>query len=293
MLIGIVAATLGALGYGTATVLQARAVAPSDRSVVVRRWLFASGLVADGSAWLLSLVAFRFLPLAAAQAVLASSVAVTAVLAHLIIRTRIASRTLVAGALFVVGAAMIASSAAPITRHTLSPQLLILGSAALMGMSVVAASAYRRGSATWLSVVAGVAFAGTAVCGRLLELPHLTAATILDSGLLLGFSLVGIVAFARALTLGSEAGASAVMWMTELILAFVTGAALLGDTVRSGFAAVAIAGAACGVFACRMLISDRPHEGRGASQAVAACGSMPDESGQPAGSSSVRPAVRA
>lgn len=289
MLIGIVASALGALGYGAATVLQARAVDSSERSAGARRWLFGSGLLADGAAWLLSLVAFRHLPLAAAQAVLASSVAVTAVLAHLMNRTRIASRTLIASALFILGAALIASSAAPVTRHALSPVLLMCAAGVLAVAGLLTAGAYRRGSATWLSVLAGVAFAGTAVCGRVLEPSHLAATTIFDTVLLLGFSLVGIVAFGRALTRGTEAGTSAVMWTTEVILAFATGALLLGDTVRDGFAAVAIAGAVCSVVACRMLIGARPSS----DQAVAAWGGRPDDSGQPVGSSRERPAVRA
>ena len=253
MLIGIVAAVLGALLYGAATVLQARAVTSSERSAAARRWLFSCGLLADAAAWLLSLVAFSHLSLAAAQAVLASSVAVTAVLVHLTNGTRIGSRTLVAGALFVLGAALIASSAAPVTHHAVSPHLLISGAGALGALSLVAAVAYRHGSAAALSVTAGAAFAGTAVFGRLLEPAHLTASSGLDGIFLLGFSLVGIVAFGRSLTRGSEAGASAVMWTTELILAFVTGAALLGDTVRSGFTTVAIAGAATALLACWLL----------------------------------------
>ena len=261
MLISVVAAVLGALGYGVATVLQARAVAPADTSVRARGWLFAVGLVVDGASWLLSLVAFRHLPLAAAQAVLASSVAVTAVLVGAGSHTRVARRTWVAGGLFALGATLITSAAGPVAaRHATLP-LLAIGAAALAAVGLLAARTYRNGSATLLSVLAGAAFTGTAVYGGLLQVSmHMSLAALLDVGLLLGFSGLGLVAFARALAHGSEARAAAVMWTTELVLAVVAGVVLLGDSLHPMSSVAALIGIGAAVLACGMLGATRPPE---------------------------------
>ncbi|MBC7631704.1 hypothetical protein [Aeromicrobium sp.] len=253
MLIGVVAAALASLGYGAATVLQAGAVTSHHLDKARRRWLFVAGLALDGVAWLLSLVAFGHLPLATAEAVLASSVAVTAILADAAARRRIARRTWVAGSMFALGATLIAGATGPVRPHAVTPLLLVISAATLAVVIVVAAGVYRRGSAPLLSAVAGVAFTGTAVCGRLLDPTDLSVAAVLDVVLLVGFSGAGVVTFARALARGTEAGTAAVMWTTELIVALVAGVALLGDAIRPASTVPAAAGIGGVVAACWIL----------------------------------------
>ncbi|AXT84656.1 hypothetical protein C6I20_05240 [Aeromicrobium sp. A1-2] len=259
MLTGIVAAVLAALGYGVATVLQSQAVAPAGTPGRVLGRLFAVGVVVDGASWLVSLAAFRHLSLAAAQAVLASSVAVTAVIVESGSRTRVARRTWVAGGLFVLGSTLIASAAGPVTARHVTLASLGLAAAVLAVVGLLTARAYRNGSAMLLSVLAGAAFTGTAVYGGLLQLSmHMSFAALFDVGLVLGFSGLGLLAFARALTQGFEARVAAVMWTTELVLAVVAGVLVLGDPLHPMSSVAALIGVGAAVVACGMLGVDRP-----------------------------------
>ena len=96
-MIAFLLAGLAAVLYGVAAILQAvgarRAVAATGGTAgVVRQWTYLMGLGLDLCGWLLSLVASRRLPLFAVQAVLASSVAVTVILAALVFGVRLAGR---------------------------------------------------------------------------------------------------------------------------------------------------------------------------------------------------------
>lgn len=78
---GLLAAVLASIGYGLASVLQAvgaRRAAASGAGTAVQP-AHLGGLALDGASWLVSLLALRVLPLFAVQAVLAGSLAVTAV----------------------------------------------------------------------------------------------------------------------------------------------------------------------------------------------------------------------
>ena len=111
MTLALGAALLAALGYAVASVLQAVGVrdgaSPRD---LVRSPLYLTGLGADGISWLLSLLALRRLPAFAVQALLAGSLAITVLLARLLLRAVLRRRDVAAvavmvGALAVVGGA--------------------------------------------------------------------------------------------------------------------------------------------------------------------------------------------
>src|SRR2546423_746329 len=115
MTLALLAAVLGAIGYGGGSVLQAvganRAVAAGHGVLgVARQWPYLAGLACDLAGWLLSLAALRRLPLFAVQAILGGSLAVTVVLAAAVmhVRARPADRyaiSLIIAALVVLGAA--------------------------------------------------------------------------------------------------------------------------------------------------------------------------------------------
>ena len=100
MLTGLLGAFAAAILYGAATVLQAAGVrslrlVPAGASLPARLWagrLYAVGLALDGLGFLASIAALRTLPLFVVQSAIASSVAVTALLAVAFLGARLERR---------------------------------------------------------------------------------------------------------------------------------------------------------------------------------------------------------
>src|SRR5947209_11562888 len=111
MVPGLVSAFAAAVLYGAGTVLQAVGVRRASAAVGRRaqlweaRW-YALGLLLDGLGFLASIAALRSLPLFVVESAIASSVAVTALLAVLFLGVRL-TRTEVA-ALVAVGVGLVA-----------------------------------------------------------------------------------------------------------------------------------------------------------------------------------------
>ena len=89
MLLGLLGAVGAALCYGVGSVLQALAARRTTSAEgldprlllrLARSWQYVVGLALDGVAFLLSIVALRSLPLFTVQSIVASFLAVTAVL---------------------------------------------------------------------------------------------------------------------------------------------------------------------------------------------------------------------
>lgn len=95
MVLGLLGAFGAALGYGIDSVLQALAARritavegldPRLMVRLVRSWQYLLGLALDGAAFLLSIVALRTLPLFTVQAIVASFLAVTAILGAVVLK---------------------------------------------------------------------------------------------------------------------------------------------------------------------------------------------------------------
>src|SRR3984957_5919467 len=127
MLASLVAAVVSAICYGIASVLQAVAVREAstrsraqasagggDPSLVPRmlgQWRFVVSVVIDLAGFIAQLVALRRLPLFAVQAMVAANLAVIAVLATVIIGTRLSLREWLAVLGVVAGVGLLGSSA--------------------------------------------------------------------------------------------------------------------------------------------------------------------------------------
>src|SRR5689334_15278048 len=99
MVVGLLSAFAAAALYGCGTILQAigvrRAGAAEVEGLWARVWagrLYACGLVLDGLGFVASLVALRTLPLFVVESAVASSVAITAGLAVLLLGARLSRR---------------------------------------------------------------------------------------------------------------------------------------------------------------------------------------------------------
>lgn len=257
MLIGLLAAILGALGYGIASVLQSQAVAGAKGLAVVRHRAYLIGLSLDGLAWLASLVAAGSLPLFVAQSVLATSVAVTVILAHVTDRTRPGRADVMASGAFVAAVALLAWAAGPVSATGTPgslPVFLLVGSIVLVVVTIVWPP---RWSPQSLAILSGVAFAGTALSARAAHSSAAIASSLFDPAVwaLLAFSAAGLVSFTRSLDKGRVGSVTAVLWITEVAVSSVLGMLVLGDSVRPGFIPFAVIGLAGAVAACHLLAS--------------------------------------
>lgn len=253
-LVAWVCAVAGCVGYGVASVLQSVGAARASGPAVMLQPLYVVGLVCDGLAWAVSLVALRVLPLFVVQSVLAGSVAVTVVLAWKVLGTRLRPRDGVAIGVMAValGALAAAFPASGAPAHRTTAWLLV----ALAVLLVATAASYARGGSVLLAALAGAAFAGAAVGARAADLSGGAGGILAEPVVwaVLGFAALGTLAYARSLEHGDVGPATAVLWSVEAVLAGAAGVVALGDAVRPGWAPVAAlavlaALACCGVLA--------------------------------------------
>src|SRR6476469_1372123 len=253
-------ALLGVLGAavcsGTAAVLQAAAVRRLPPAAALRpglaigllrspRYLCALFLVAAGFG--LSVLALRTLPLFVVQAGRASSLAVTAVLAVLILRARLRPPELLAIGGVVVGLVLLALSAGPqqSTDVGLAARLILLGAVFAVGALAVAAMRITppARSGLTLGVLAGLCFGALAVGARMLR--ELAPAELITDPAAWAAGLggvLGLVLGAIALQRAAVVGVTASMVGTEALVGAGLGMLLCGDRPLPGRAPLALLG---------------------------------------------------
>lgn len=278
----MVASLLMALGaaacFGVASVLQQvgarRAGARTRLSLgllvaFARQRPFALGLALDVIGFVLNLWALQRLPLFVVQPAVASAVAVTAVLASRYLGERLgrSERWAVAG--IVAGFALVAvsasSEAAP-SLHGTGRALLLAG---VLLLALAAGAVDRRwsgpGAAVAFGALAGLAFAGFGIAGRVLPPPPSLVSLALDPVAWTAalYAVLGLVLYGAALQRGSVTPVTAVAMIVETLVP--AGAGLfLSDHARPGLAVVATGGfilsfVAAFVLACST--SSRPAHG--------------------------------
>ncbi len=224
-------AVLGALAYGVGSVLQARAASRSTGPRMLAQPLYVVGIGCDVLAWAASLVAIRHLPLFAVQSVLAGSIGVTVLLAAPVLGARIRRRDVVAA----LGVLALGSGLQSAQRPPSGFGLGIV--VALIVTTVLVWAGYRRAHHRWLASLAGASFAGAAVAARGMDLSGGWISVLIQPAAwtLIGFGVVGSLAYARSLERGTASGSTAIVWVTEVGIAGLVGIVVLGDTVRSGW----------------------------------------------------------
>ena len=194
-------------------------------------WPYLLGLALDGASFLLTVVAAQNLPLFVAEPVIAVNVVITALLERVLFRRRLRGVAWVAIVGILLGLSLLALSGGPERARTAAAAmrwaviLLPLGVAAAGG---VVAGGNRHSATVALGVLAGVAFGGTAIAGRMLVVPHPFWQLLLNPLVwsMLAYGLVGLLLFTIA----------------QSIVPIVVGIAFLGDSPRNGAWAVAVAG---------------------------------------------------
>ncbi|MFF7469582.1 DMT family transporter [Streptomyces sp. NPDC008092] len=256
----MVCALAAAICFGTATVLQAMAARAAGDGAggeaalllrAVRQWRYVVGLGLDGLGFVFQILALRALPIYAVSAALASSLAVTAVVAARLLRVRLSGVEWAAVAVVCAGLAMLGLASGPEGDRAGSTALkwVMLGTA--VGVLLLGLAGGRltgRGRALVLGLGAGFGFGVVEVSVRLID-------TLRPAGLLTNPAtyalLVGgggaFMLLTSALQRGSVTTATAGMVIGETIGPATVGVVWLGDRTRDGLAWLAVLGFAVAV----------------------------------------------
>jgi hypothetical protein len=270
--LALLAAVVGAAAYGSASVLQSvgakRAAAASGGGVVntARQLPYIAGLALDLVGWLLSLVALRWLPLFVVQAVLAGSLAVTVVLAAAAERTKVGGRDALAVGVTVAALAVLGASATegPARHISTGPAVAVLAGAAVLGL--IGWVSARRIDPAAAGAIAGLAFGGTAISARAVDLHGSLAHVVWQPlvGALLVFGATGLLLYATALERGEVGRVTAALWVAETTVPGAIGLLWLGDKVRAGWPVPAAVAFVLAIAAAAWLARLQPQEGSAA-----------------------------
>jgi drug/metabolite transporter (DMT)-like permease len=274
VLLGLGAALAAAVLYGVAAVLQAAGARSVDRASgldprlllrILRRPAAAAALALVLVGFLLHLVAVRLVPLFLAQAGIAVSLVVTALLAVVrfgegLSRTEWAA----VGAVF-VGLVLLSASAGDVGSAGRGPIPAVLA----VGIVAIAVSGWwasrSRGplSTASLGLLAGFGYAVVGISARLL--PDFEPAHLLRSPATWTLAVGGTLAFllySIALQRGAVTLATTPMIVTQTVTPAVVGVLLLDDGVRPGWAWAAAVGFLVTVLAATALVRfEGAHQG--------------------------------
>ena len=253
VLLSVLAVAGAALCYGASAVLQAAAVARSGRADLTgllgglaRDPRYLSGLLLVAAGFLLSVVAIRALPLFVVQAGRASSLAVTAALAALVLGSRLNRRESLALGGVAVGLVAVALAATPQGPAAVPGAVrwaVLVVALALAGLSVAAVRTRPSArTAALVAALAGSCFGLLALSARVLGPIALPGVLTDPSAYAAGLSgAAGLLAGALALQRGSVVPVTTTMVATEAALGSLLGLAV-GDRPAEGLAWLAAAG---------------------------------------------------
>jgi len=253
--LSFVGALLAAVCFGVASVLQARGsrevptakgVDPRLLARLARSWPFVIGVSLDGLGFLFELAALRKLPLFLVQSAVASSLAVTAVVAARFLHERLNPREWAAVGVVCGGLAMLGVSAG--REGSADPGRafyvwLVLG---LVGLALLGAGAGRWAEparSVTLGVASGLSFGVVALAAR--TLPGFAPIHLLKAPstyLLVAGGVLGFLLYATSLQRGAVAVATAALVIGETVAPAAVGTLVLGDQARPGLAWLAAVG---------------------------------------------------
>ena len=258
-IMGLVFGILAALFYGAASVFQAIAAkrAPTSAIKAFMQPTFLVGLALDGAGFVVQFLALRTLPIFVVQACLAASLAVTAILAIPMLKLRLGRSEWLAIAAVCVGLALLGisagresverpSSAFRIGLLVAVPVLAILGVIAYKLPGRDPRDLARPGRRALLRPRR--ARRPRAVRGALPAVLRRAGAVRAHRRRRLAF-----VFYTLGLQRASVTTVTAGLVIGETVLPSMVGVVALGDTTRSGFIPVAIAGFVIAIAASLML----------------------------------------
>ncbi|MER6471373.1 DMT family transporter [Streptomyces collinus] len=256
----MVCALAAAVCFGTATVLQA--IAARDAGTggggeaalllrALRQWRYLAGLALDGLGFLFQIAALRSLPIYAVSAALASSLAVTAVVAARLLRVRLSRTEWGAVGVVCAGLAMLGLASGPEGGRQGSAALewaMLATAVCMLVLALLGGRLSGRLRALVLGLGAGFGFGVVEVSVRLID--SLRPADLVADPAVYALLIGGAAAFillTSALQRGSVTTATAGMVIGETIGPAAVGVVWLGDRTREGLAWLAVLGFAVAV----------------------------------------------
>ncbi|MCX5171052.1 DMT family transporter [Streptomyces antibioticus] len=256
----MICALCAAVCFGTATVLQAMAARAASGGGggeaalllrALRQWRYLAGLGLDGLGFVFQILALRSLAIYAVGAALASSLAVTAVVAARLLRVRLSRTEWTAVGVVCAGLALLGLAAGPEGDEPgpgWLPWAMLGTAAAVLALGLSGRWLPERGRSLVLGLGAGFGFGVVEVAVRLID--TLSPGPLLTDPSLYALLLGGGAAFlslTSALQRGSVTAATAGMVIGETVWPAVIGVVWLGDGTREGWAWVAVLGFAVAV----------------------------------------------
>jgi drug/metabolite transporter (DMT)-like permease len=254
--LGLVCALFAAVCFGVGSTMQAVAAKATrddrqgvDPRLLVRllgQWRYLAGVGMDLLGFVAQITALRTLPLFLVQAMLAASVAVTAILATRLFRVLLSRAEWSAVALVCAGLAMLGAAAeSEGTGHVGTGfHWGLLACGAVLGVFGITAGRLPDPARTAvLGLVSGLGFGTLGIAVRVL--PDLTPLTLVRDPATYTVVVAGILAswfYAAALQRGGVVAATAMMLIGETVPPSAIGVLLLGDHTRPGWVPVAVAG---------------------------------------------------
>ena len=256
MALGLITALLAALCYAIGSILQAKAASQAERSEgldprfivrIIGQLPYLIGLILDGVGFLLSLVALQFLPLFLSEALIASSVGMTAVLAVIFLKVKLSRLERWAVPSLIVGLILLSLSADAEQAEAVAINKRIgelVGALIVVLLAGIATRMPAKRQGVAYAVVGGLAYSGMGIAARSIDIPDRVWEIFKDPAAyaLVIYGLVGLIMFAVALQRASVTTVTAIVFGLETVLPSLVGIIMLGDRPRDGWAIVAILG---------------------------------------------------
>lgn len=256
---GLIGAFAAAVAYGAATILQAVGAREGgstnelDARLVrrlMRSTLYLVGLCLDAIGFGLSFAALHSLPLFTVQAIVASSLAVTAILAVIVMGLRPSILEWIALVAVTAGLTLLALSArreVPTDLTTFDRSLLVI-SVAVVGICAFGYARRHHDTSShdvWaLGALAGLMYGAAGIGARILRTPSTPWRVFLDPAFyaMALAGLLGLLLYAMALQRGSVTVATSAVVVAETLIPALIGLTLLGDRPAPGRTGLAVAG---------------------------------------------------
>ncbi|OCB43862.1 hypothetical protein A5721_22445 [Mycobacterium vulneris] len=256
MLIGMAAALLACVGYGTASVLQSYAAGhsvaatatadsgPTLRSTITAMLapIFIAGMALDLIGFGGSLVSARLIPLFLSQTIISANLVVTAVLSIFVLGVRLHRRDWAAIAIVLVALCVLGATAGRLGDRDPGAVMhwgVLVVSAIILALGATLVRLLGKNAAVPAGLIAGVLYGAMAVAVRVVDglEPLNVGVLIADPALwaILVAGLGGFYLFTVALQIGSVNGVAAALVVGETVVPGIVGVVLLGDVSRPGY----------------------------------------------------------
>jgi drug/metabolite transporter (DMT)-like permease len=247
--LALVAAAGSAICFGVAAVLEQigarreKSAVDLDPILLVKlthQLPYVSGILVGLLGWVMSLIAVRTLPLFLVQGIVASSIAVTVIVARCVLHIRLRPRDRQTILLIFLGLVLLAASASTQTAQPASYAFRVLLAAspffiAILGILLMQHRNQDR-AAVGLAILSGLGFSGTAICGRILIMPNSPISLFFDpiAWALVAYGFISMLLFTIAIQRSSITTINAVAFAVETLVPAAIGVMFLGDRPLPG-----------------------------------------------------------